>query len=234
MSYISRALSASLILALVAVVQSGCQRQELNKLDVASTQHSDILQDDEESEYGAGVVQAASVCAKATAAQITQVNIGAAKRSQFLAKCYQETGSTKWCDQVARPNPESEPAFDCTYSAAQSHVFVHPDEKNWPYAIGAVKLVQELEALKIQVSVIYNWWRPEPYNNNVGGAAGRHPFGTSVDVRFPTKAEQNKAHAQLCVWRKAGRMRALGYYAGTGLHFGMGDQLANTWGKSCP
>lgn len=67
---------------------------------------------------------------------------------------------------------------------------------------------------------------------NVGGAAGRHPFG-SVDVRFKTKNGQAKAHKELCKSRKLGRLRALGFYPGTGLHFGMGDKVANTWGKSC-
>ena len=31
----------------------------------------------------------------------------------------------------------------------------------------------------------------------------------------------------------AGKLRALGYYSGTGLHLGMGDRAANTWAKSC-
>jgi hypothetical protein len=42
-----------------------------------------------------------------------------------------------------------------------------------------------------------------------------------------------KAFSQLCKWRAQGRLRAVGYYGSTGLHFGIGDKTANTWGKSC-
>lgn len=220
-------------LLFVSAIQLGCQKEEFNRVSVESESHSDVIEDDYESEFGMVEIMS-NGCKHATSAQIAQVNLGVSKRSQFLNRCYNETGSKKWCDQVARPNPDSHNTFDCTYSPQQAHVFVHPTESTWQYAIGAVKLVQELEAKSIPVSTIYNWWRPEPYNANVGGAAGRHPYGTSVDVRFPNKTSQNKAHAQLCKWRKAGRLRALGYYSGTGLHFGMGDRTANTWGKSCP
>jgi len=233
MSRILSSRRAFAALFVISLLQFGCQKEELNRLAVESEPHSEYIEDDYESEPDFVTVQS-NGCKHATSSQVVQVNLGVTKRNQFLTKCYKETGSTKWCDQVARPNPESHPAFDCTYSVQQAHVFVHPDESTWDYAIGAVKLVQELETKGVKVSTIYNWWRPEPYNANVGGAAGRHPYGTSVDVRFPSKAEQNKAHSQLCQWRKAGRLRALGYYSGTGLHFGMGDRVANTWGKSCP
>lgn len=228
---LTRARALVLGFSLLALL-TGCQKEEFNRLSVENETHSDELEDDFESEPDWATTL--SACRRATAAQIAQVNLGLSKRTQFLNRCYNETGSKKWCDQVARPNPDSSNTFDCTYSEKQAHIFVHPQESTWQYAIGAVKLVQELEKKGIPVATIYNWWRPEPYNANVGGAAGRHPFGTSVDVRFPTKTAQNLAHAQLCKFRKAGRMRALGYYGGTGLHFGMGDRTANTWGKACP
>ncbi len=209
-----------------------CQRQqEINQRDVEQSYHEEILQDDLESDL---LTAQSKGCIHATSDQRAYVDSGALKLNQFLARCYQETGSVKWCDQVARPNPESAKTFDCTYPESPRHVLVHPNESTWAYAIGAVKLVQELERKNIKVDVIYNWWRPEPYNKNVGGAAGRHPFGTSVDVRFVDKSEQNKAHDELCILRQQGRLRALGYYAGTGLHFGMGDRTANTWGRNCP
>jgi hypothetical protein len=221
------------ILSSVFFLQLGCQREEINRLDVENSSHSEFLEDDFESEPEL-VETLSNGCKHATAAQKSQLDLGVSKRNLFLERCYEEAGSKKWCDQVARPNPESHGTFDCTYSKEQAHVFVHPSEDTWAYAIGAVKLVTELEAKSIAVATIYNWWRPEPYNANVGGAAGRHPYGTSVDVRFPNKIEQNKAHRELCKWRKQGRLRALGYYSGTGLHFGIGDKVANTWGKSCP
>lgn len=220
------------ILPLVFIFQSCQKQQSINKEDVSLAEHSDSLLDDSESESDF-IFKLSRSCTQATAEQISYVDQGAAKLNQFLARCYQETNSKKWCNEVARPNPDSHSAFDCTYSVAQPHIFVHPSVSTWVYAIESVKLVQELEKRNIKVETIYNWWRPEPYNKNVGGAAGRHPGGTSVDVRFPSKTEQNKAHAELCKFRKLGRLRALGYYSGTGLHLGVGDKVANTWGKSC-
>lgn len=209
-----------------------CQREQINQLDVANAIHSDHQQDDQEQNMDmVGVIQKG--CKRPTPAQINQVNLGLKKLNQFLQKCYAETNSKKWCDQVARPNPDSYSTFSCTYSATQPHYFIHPDESTWKFAIQAVKLVQDLEKSNVKIDIIYNWWRPEPYNVNVGGAAGRHPLGTSVDVRFINKTEQNKAHKLLCAHRKQGRLRALGYYPGTGLHIGVGDKTANTWGKAC-
>lgn len=219
------------LIALVGTFQVGCSEQEFNKASAEADGHSPYVEDDFESEPTMG--ELSNGCSHATAAQIAQVNLGVAKRASFLKQCVASTNSTKYCEQIARPNPDSHKSFDCTYSASQAHVFVHPDEKTWKYAIDAVKIVLELEKKGIQVATIYNWWRPEPYNKNVGGAAGRHPYGTSVDVRFPSKTHQNNAQRELCKYRAQGRIRAVGYYSGTGLHFGMGDKTANTWGKSC-
>lgn len=221
-----------IILAASFLLLAGCQREQINQLDVANAIHSDHQQDDQEQNMDmVGVIQKG--CKRPTPAQINQVNLGLKKLNQFLQKCYAETNSKKWCDQVARPNPDSYSTFSCTYSATQPHYFIHPDESTWKFAIQAVKLVQDLEKSNVKIDIIYNWWRPEPYNVNVGGAAGRHPLGTSVDVRFINKTEQNKAHKLLCAHRKQGRLRALGYYPGTGLHIGVGDKTANTWGKAC-
>ncbi len=111
---------------------------------------------------------------------------------------------------------------------------IHPDESTWEFAFEAVKIVEELEDMNILTKIIYNWWRPEPYNKNVGGAASRHPFGTSVDVRFETKDMQDEAFNVLCKMRAEGQIRAVGFYASTALHFGVGDNIANSWGKACP
>lgn len=173
-------------------------------------------------------------CKKASRKQLAEVNKGRAKKEKFLKQCYKQTGDSCWCDQLTRPNPSSVNTFRCTYGSNQPHVLIHPDEKTWKYAIETAKIVRELEAKGIGVKIIYNWWRPEPYNQNVGGAAGRHPYGTSVDVRFVSKSAQNRAHSELCKMRKKGRIRALGYYQSTALHFGVGDRNGNTWGKSCP
>lgn len=173
-------------------------------------------------------------CKRATAQQLSVVNSGNIKTQQFLSQCSAATGNSSWCLQLIRPNPASIATFRCTYGENQVHQLIHPDEKTWPSAFQAVRLVQGLEAKGIKPCLIYNWWRPEPYNVNVGGAAGRHPFATSVDVRFCSMSDMERAFSQLCVWRKEGKLRALGYYGSTGLHLGISDKTANTWGKSCP
>lgn len=176
----------------------------------------------------------AFACKAATSSQKSQVNLGNTKKDQFLRDCATSTNSSPWCAQLVRPNPDSRSTFSCTYGSSQPHQLIHPDENTWGYAFRAVRLIEDLEREGVRVCRIYNWWRPEPYNANVGGAAGRHPFGTSVDVQFCTKADQEKAFRLLCAYRRQGKLRAVGYYSSTSLHFGVGDATANTWGKSCP
>jgi hypothetical protein len=173
-------------------------------------------------------------CRKANRSQIAQVNLGNSKLQQFLRECEMQTNGSHWCNQVIRPNPASAAIFSCTYGAHQPHTLVHPDERTWPNAFQAVRLVEALEDEGIKPCLIYNWWRPEPYNANVSGAPGRHPFGTSVDVRFCSMKDMERAFTQLCTWRSQGKLRAVGYYGSTGLHFGIGDKVGNTWGKRCP
>lgn len=173
-------------------------------------------------------------CTGATAAQRAIVNSGNAKAALFLARCRDTTGGSRWCEELMRPNPSSRSTFECTYGAAQPHRLIHPDEATWAHAYKAVQLLRDLEALGVRVAQVYNWWRPEPYNANVGGSKTRHPFGTSVDVRFASLDDMEKAHSLLCEFRRRGRLRALGYYGSTGLHLGVGDSNPNTWGKACP
>lgn len=192
--------------------------------------------DHETNHDDAGIVDGLDVfgCASASKTQLSVVNQGNTLYDTFLTGCLSATNNSAWCQQLTRPNPDSRSTFKCTYGSAQPHRLIHPDQKTWKNAYQAVKLIQRLQNQGVSVAEIYNWWRPEPYNKNVGGAAGRHPFGTSVDVRFSTMTDMKKAHALLCQWRAGGEMRALGYYGSTGLHFGIGDATANTWGKSCP
>lgn len=173
-------------------------------------------------------------CRAANSSQKAQVNLGNTKKDRFLQNCATTTNSSPWCAQLVRPNPDSRSTFSCTYGSSQVHQLIHPDENTWSYAYRAVRLIEDLEGQGVRVCRIYNWWRPEPYNANVGGAAGRHPFGTSVDVQFCTKTDQEKAFRLLCQYRRQGKLRAIGYYSSTSLHFGVGDSSANTWGKSCP
>ena len=173
-------------------------------------------------------------CKKATPSQLAHVNLGNSKAQDFYYKCLASTGNSRWCEQVLRPNPSSISTFQCTYGNSQPHQLINPDENSWPHAIKAVQLVEELESLGIKSCLIYNWWRPEPYNQNVGGAPGRHPFGTSVDVKFCTKPDMEAAFNKLCEWRSMGHIRAVGYYGTNSLHLGIGDNVGNTWGKSCP
>lgn len=175
----------------------------------------------------------ASGCVKASTSQTQQVGLGLTKKEEFLQLCSQETNGSPWCNELVRPNPQSASKFRCTYGTSQSHVLIHPDERTWTYPITAVKIIQDLQAKGLKVSQIYNWWRPEPYNKNVGGAAGRHPYGTSIDVRFASNGEADRAFRELCKMRRQGRLRAIGHYGSSSLHIGVGDKTANTWGKSC-
>lgn len=172
-------------------------------------------------------------CRKASKAQMQQIQLGNSKQQKFMQACWANTNQSRWCEQLVRPNPASRSIFACTYGSSQPHRLIHPDETTWRHAFQAVNFVEALQAEGISVAQIYNWWRPEPYNKNVSGAAGRHPYGTSVDVRFASMNDMERAHRRLCQWRSQGRMRAVGYYGSTGLHFGVGDRLANTWGKGC-
>lgn len=173
-------------------------------------------------------------CQAATLSQIAIVDLGNSKADDFYKQCLASTQNSRWCSQVLRPNPDSLTTFNCTYGNKQPHQLVNPDETSWQYPIQAVQLVEELESLGIKTCLIYNWWRPEPYNTNVGGAAGRHPFATSVDVRFCSPGDMEAAFSRLCEWRAQGKLRAIGYYGTNSLHIGVGDRTANTWGKSCP
>lgn len=179
-------------------------------------------------------IQPNATCKKATKAQKAVVESGNKLAPQFYQACMAATQSDFWCQQVMRPNPESVDVFQCTYGPTQIHQLIDPDKSTWPNAFRAVQLVAALEKTGIKPCLIYNWWRPEPYNKNVGGAPGRHPKGTSVDVRFCSMPDMEKAFTTLCDWRAKGQLRALGYYGTTGLHLGVGDSRSNTWGKACP
>lgn len=172
-------------------------------------------------------------CVKPSSSQKKQVNLGLSKKERFLQRCYKETKNSSWCAQLVRPNPSSINTFRCTYGSSQAHNLIHPDEKTWQYPIAGVRILQDLQKKGIKIKQIYNWWRPEPYNKNVGGAAGRHPYGTSIDVRFTSSSQANTAFKELCKMRKAKRLRAIGHYGSASLHIGVGDRTANTWGKSC-
>lgn len=214
----------AILLAITFSFQIGCQADPGDREDVA-----DHLQNEVDRE---GIQELG--CKKVNSQQLYQVNLGNDKKDEFLDACIRQTGSTYWCSQLIRPNPRSASVFRCTYGADQVHQLIHPQESVWKYPIKGVKVVQELISKGIKVCEIYNWWRPEPYNKNVGGAPGRHPYGTAIDVRFCSDSEAIRAFNELCKIRKKGRIRAIGYYGSAALHIGVGDRLANTWGRSCP
>lgn len=220
-------------LALVAIVGlTACGRQ-----DAITNESSRSAVDNHEYEdvelYSDGLV-IPFACNKATTAQIAKVNEGNKLKDELLHRCSHETGNSNWCAQLVRPNPASINIFRCTYGNSQVHQLINPDQNTWQHAITAVNLIQELEQKGLRVKLIYNWWRPEPYNANVGGAVGRHPKGTSVDVRFASNADADRAFDELCKLKRQGRIRAIGHYATSAIHFGVGDIEAGTWGKSCP
>ncbi|HRB81815.1 MAG TPA: hypothetical protein PK614_06080 [Nitrospira sp.] len=224
-----------LVLFSLTLGLTGCQKDPQEIVSNNKDNKFDIHQVEDDFEFLIGLDKvSAFACVKANAAQLRVVNQGVAEVNHFRKHCAEATSGSAWCEQLVRPNPASRATFDCTYSASQSHYLIHPNQSTWKHAFAAVNLIGELETKGIRVCQIYNWWRPEPYNANVGGAPGRHPYGTSVDVRFCSMSDVNRAFLELCKMRKAGRLRALGYYGTTALHFGIGDSLANTWGRSCP
>ncbi len=240
---------AKLFVALILFQFSilGCSQEDIEAGEIQESIERPVLGDDREEEVQSPTTCMRNLyfdqlqspwfqrnCASATQSQLAQVNAGNLKKEKFLTQCYQATNNSCWCDQLVRPNPDSINTFYCTYGQDQVHQLIHPDEDTWDYAFEAVKIVEEFEDDNIETEIIYNWWRPEPYNGNVGGSASRHPLGTSVDVRFKTKDMQEEAFLRLCRMRAQGRVRAIGYYGSTALHFGVGDRIANTWGKVCP
>lgn len=240
----------------LALVAAGCQKGETDFTDLSAIENDpssaealepnpeevtdqdsedivDHIHDDVKPENTLNEDIVALGCVRPSSSQKSMVNLGLSKKERFLRRCVEETGSTTWCSQVARPNPSSRNTFACTYGSSQAHNLIHPDESTWRYPIGGIKILKDLQRKGIRISHIYNWWRPEPYNRNVGGAAGRHPYGTSIDVRFSSSSEANRAFALLCRMRAQGRLRAIGHYGSASLHIGVGDRTANTWGKSC-
>lgn len=207
--------------------------QNVEEIDTTQSDSEDIMEHIHEEMGTVSADIMALGCVKATSTQEKTVNLGLSKKEQFLAKCAAQTNNSSWCAQLVRPNPNSYNTFSCTYGSDQAHILIHPDQSTWGYPIEGVRVIKDLQAKGLKVSQIYNWWRPEPYNKNVGGAAGRHPYGTAIDVRFSSNAMANTAFKELCKMRKAGRIRAIGHYGSASLHIGVGDRLANTWGKSC-
>lgn len=187
------------------------------------------LQDQEQG----SILNKAIGCIQPSAQQRDLINLGNTKKEDFLDFCRQQTNHSLWCDQLVRPNPSSMSIFRCTYGPNQIHQLINPDENTWIHAIRSIHLIQKLSQKGIRTCQIYNWWRPEPYNKNVGGAAGRHPYGTSIDVRLCSDREAILAFDELCKLRRKGEIRAIGYYGGSSLHFGVSDRSANTWGRSC-
>ncbi len=234
----TRSLAASLASAMALISLVGCA-------DSASTVVTDLddgrlttpiadehghLHDDGEFIFG---LMGGSGCVKATKEQKAYVDYGNTLYKEFVKSCIKSTGSSNWCEQLTRPNPDSAEIFACTYGEKQIHRFIHPDKSTWKGAFEAVKILESLQAKGIGVRRIYNWWRPEPYNKNVDGAGGRHPFGTSVDVEFESTRDKNLAFSALCRMRSQGRLKAIGYYPSQALHLGISDRIPNTWGKNC-
>jgi|GEM_PF-1246562 len=162
---------------------------------------------------------------RATSDQIQTVFTGVNRKDVFLKACLENTQRPDYCQQVMRPNPNSRSIFQCTYPASIPWIFI-PSPKTWFYAFQVIRWLDEMESEGIKVSLIYNWWRPEPYNKNVGGDPHRHPFGTAIDVFFPTKIDQLNAFRFLCQLERSSFIGALGFYGSSSLHIGIGDPLS--------
>ena len=176
-------------------------------------------------------------CIQATEADLDLVLAGQEKLEFFLEQCRWATGGSPHCEDVIRPNPRSTPFFECTFPKGTEKIFIHPDESTWENAFVAIRLIGEMEANGIGVKHIYNWWRPVPYNENVGGEPDRHPFGTSVDVLFTSRDDQVLAHEYLCEEQAKGLIKALGFYwvaERPSIHIGVKDSPEKVnWGRAC-
>lgn len=234
----TRSLAASFISVMSLISLVGCADAtstvmgdlEDGRLTTPIADEHGHLHDDGESIFG---LMGGSGCVKATKEQKAYVDHGNKLYKQFIQSCIKETGSPTWCEQLSRPNPDSADVFACTYGDKQIHRFIHPDQSTWANAFKSVKIIEALQDKGIGVRRIYNWWRPEPYNKNVDGAGGRHPFGTAVDVEFESTRDKNLAFSALCKMRSQGRIKAIGYYPSHALHIGIADKIPNTWGKNC-
>ena len=147
---------------LLFLVFTGCQQasqapaQEENPLAIDAAAEDDHELIDE-------LLFEKASCVRATSAQIATVDMGSTKKTSFLNECGRATAGSPWCQQLVRPNPNSISTFYCTYGSQQKHLLIHPDEKTWKYAYQAVNLMERLEANGVDITEIYNWWRPEPY-----------------------------------------------------------------------
>jgi hypothetical protein len=150
---------------------------------------------------------------------------------EFMNACIARGISEGFCNNLTHPNSQSIHEFRCTYPG-KPHILIPPDKTKWEHAFKGATLVQNgIKNNELCVEEIYNWYRPEPYNDNVDGKPGRHPEGTAIDVRFCTKEDAKKAAKYFCEQFKAGALWAVGSYpSGDKLHLGMEPEKNTTWG----
>lgn len=137
---------------------------------------------------------------------------------------------------MTHPNNKSEMEFRCTYPDAKTHVLIPPDPTKWELSFRGALELQKIEAAGVCVKEIYNYDRPEPYNNNVQGAPGRHPYGTAIDIEFCTKADARKAVQAFCKQRTPGdvEIKSVGTYSsGIRIHLGNVKPRRGDWGGGC-
>lgn len=159
-------------------------------------------------------------------------------RSEFLTDCAAEGIHPSLCENLTHPNNNSKMEFRCTFPSFTQHVLLPNNRSLWTNGFQGAKAFQEaleeqgLEPNQGACPQIYNYYRPEPYNANVGGAAGRHPNGTAVDVEFCTKEEAQKALNKFAKMRMEKRINSIGIYSsGIRIHIGFGTEKGNTWNQ---
>ena len=84
------------------------------------------------------------ICYRATSNQIQEIIKGNQKKDKFLSKCKAAGIDDQWCDQLIRPNPDSEDKFRKTYGNNLPHQLINPNESTWKYAFQGALIVQDL------------------------------------------------------------------------------------------
>lgn len=150
---------------------------------------------------------------------------------KFVRTCLEKGVLQRYCFDMTHPNLDSIEQFRCTYPG-KPHLLIPKDESEWTFAFEAALILQNMaRETKVCIDEIYNWYRPEPYNKNVGGRPNRHPNATAIDVQFCTKEDAKKAHRALCELYKKKAIWALGSYpSGNKLHIGVRPERHTTWG----
>ncbi len=86
-----------------------------------------------------------------------------------------------------------------TVAAGCGYTILLPDRSWWRKGAALGLLADQLRALVNEPVNLRNWWRPDCYNNGVGGApGGDHPDADALDLDFASERSRADAQRYLC------------------------------------